>query len=134
MTVDAKLGMIYTLLWIDVAAYIGLLYFGVRNTAKYIIGMGKWKHFFLAMFYFFSLILTVSRLLFFVTNYLEHIEDYRGYQKASKANGITSFTSFYSRAALGIFQIGTMNELSIKLKHAATLITEQQAKKYLQIN
>ena len=37
---------------------------------------------------------------------------------------ITSFTAFYSKAALGVFQIGTINELSIKLKHSADLISE----------
>jgi len=132
--VDTKTKMIYTLLWIDVVAYTGLLFFGVRNTAKYLIGMGKWKHFFLAMFYLFSLSVAVNRILFFVSDDLENIDDWRGEKIAVRVNGITSFTSFYSRAALGIFQIGTMNELSIKLKQAATLITEQQAKKYLKIN
>ena len=47
---------------------------------------------------------------------------------------ITSFTAFYSKAALGVFQIGTMNELSIKMKHSADLLTEQQAKKYMMVN
>ena len=133
MTLDSKIAMIYTLLWLDVAAYTGLLFFSGKNTIRYVIRMGKWDNFFVAMFYLFTLAVAFSRILYFLCTYMVYI-DWQGWFKAYSVTTITSRAAFYSKAALGVFQIGTMNELSIKLKHSAELITDQQAKKYIIIN
>ena len=115
MTLDSKIAMIYTLLWIDVAVYTGLFFFGVKNTIRYVIRMGKWEHFFVAMFYFFTLAVALSRIIYFACDYMRHI-DWQVYHMANTVITITGRTAVYSKAALGVFQIGTMNELSIKMK------------------
>ena len=74
MTFDSKISMIYTLLWIDVAAYTGLFFFGVKNTIRYVIRMGKWDTFFVAMFYLFTLALSFSRILYFACDYMRWID------------------------------------------------------------
>jgi len=133
MPVEKKITMIYTLLWIDLAAYTGLLFFGVKNTIRYVIRMGKWEHFFMVMFYFFSISVAISRILYFVCDYMSSI-DWKGDEMAAKVYRIASFTAFYSKAVLGVFQIGTMNELSIKMKHSAEMIAEEQTNKNMLIN
>jgi len=133
MPLDKKITMIYILLWIDVAAYTGLFFFGAKNTFRYVIRMGKWQHFFLVMFYFFSLSVAISRIFYFVCQYM-WIFDWEGDEMAYTVYLITNMTGFYSKAVLGIFQVGTMNELSIKMKRSAEIITDEQAKKSMIIN
>ena len=74
MTLDSKINMIYTLLCIDLAAYTGLLFFGVKNTIRYVIRMGKWDNFFVTMFYLFTLSVAFSRILYFACDYMYYLD------------------------------------------------------------
>jgi len=122
MPVEKKITMIYTLLWIDLAAYTGLLFFGVKNTFRYVIRMGKWQHFFMVTFYFFTISVAISRILYFACEYMRN-RDWEGSDKHMDViyavYSITGFTAMYGKAALGVLQVGVMNELSIKMKHCA---------------
>jgi len=115
------------LTWVDVTAYTCLLLFGIRNTAKYLVKQGKWRTFFLSMFYLCTFEIATSRIIDFVCAYLTFSKDDQRNEMADTISEIASELAFYGKAALGVFQIGTMNELSIRLKQAAAKLSKESA-------
>ena len=53
---------------------------------------------------------------------------------AFTVNYTSEKAAFTSKAVLGVFQIGTMNELSIELRYAAQLISDDNFKRYIRAN
>ena len=56
---------IYILTCIDLATYSALLLFGTRNTVKILVMQGKWRMFYLSMFYVCAFFVVVSKLVWF---------------------------------------------------------------------
>jgi len=51
--------------WIDLATYTSVLGFSLHNSVKFLVIQGRWKKFYLTGFYVLTVLLTVSRVLFF---------------------------------------------------------------------
>jgi len=130
---------IYILTWVDLATYSALLLFGTRNTAKILVMQGKWRMFYLTMFYVCSFVVVISKLVFLsITLYALNLDDEKevtvSLETVLMVYNVANYTSFYSSVILGIFQLGTMNELSIKLMQAAMKMTNRRAKNKLNKN
>ena len=91
------------------------------------------KNFFVTMFYVFTLFLASSRIIFFIGDFLTAYH-WDVYYRAMPYYNVTRDTSFYAKAALGVFQMGTMNELSIKMKQSAGVISDKSAQRWIIAN
>jgi len=88
------------LTWVDIATYTCTLLFGIRNTAKYLVKQGKWRQFYLSMFYLFTFVVMISGIIDFIATYL-HFRTKS--ERAENIASITDFTAFYGKVVLGAF-------------------------------
>jgi len=71
---EAKVTTLEVLTWVDVCTYSCVFLFGFRNTAKYLVKQGKWRTFYLSMFYLCTFVVAASRIIYFVSYYFFHKE------------------------------------------------------------
>ena len=95
--------------------YSFLLLFGIRNTVKILIMQGKWRMYFLTTFYVGVFVVAINNIICKPATllYFTNPSEKEHYEKLAMT---TSAGAFYSSAVLGIFLIGTINELGIKLR------------------
>jgi len=115
--------------WINIGTYSIVLGLSLHNALKFLVIQGRWKNFYLMGFYTLTVLVALARILYFYS-------EYRGIMAETYDPVWTRNTFIYyycngialsSKAALGIFQIGSMIELAIHVKLSAEKMDLERA-------
>jgi len=101
ISVETKITAIEILSYVDIVTYSGLLCFGVRNAYQYLVKQGKWRILYLTMFYFFTVEIAISRIVYFASADIAWMVHTTG--TAYVLNGASGETAFFGMIALAVF-------------------------------
>jgi len=107
--------------WIDIATYSCVLGLSLHNAVKFLALQGRWKNFYLTGFYTLTVLVALTRILYFFSQYrmllaVKHDPVWTENAIRAKYYGNIALTT---KATLGIFQIGSMVELAINVRLSA---------------
>jgi len=107
--------------WINIATYSFVLGLSLHNALKFLIIQGRWKNFYLTGFYTLTVLVALTRILYFYSSYRMLLaETYDPvWTRYAHIYYYSDSIALSSKAALGIFQIGSMVELAIHVKLSA---------------
>jgi len=79
--------------------YIFILTFAFVNIYKFLIKMEKWRIFLLFMFYLLAVIVAISKLVYFTTEFLIFVNRHF----LPKVTFVSTYVGFWSKTILGVF-------------------------------
>jgi len=114
---------------IDLATYTFVLGLSLNNAVKFLVVQARWKTFYLTGFYALTFLVTLGRIVYFYSSLRILLAEY---QDPVWTRNVYYFyycdnIALTSKAALGLFQIGSMIDLAIHVKLTAEKMDHSKA-------
>src|SRR6056300_1282063 len=95
------------LCWLDFCTLSLTLLFALANTVRYLIMEGKWRIYYLSVFYLLVIILTCSRFTFLVLRY-NLLEDTNENNRKERAYFVLNLIALYSYIVIGVLKVASI--------------------------